>query len=172
MRKKSAYNPYRDITFRHTGFLLVVRSQHSHPPQPVGLDDIAGRDPLIVFDGECVLCSAQAQFVLRHDRARRFRLTTAQGELGQALYRRLGLPSEVYETMLLIEDGRALTHSDAALGVARGLGWPWRLAAMLRIVPRGWRDRLYRIVADNRYRWFGRRQVCWRPTADVADRVL
>ena len=141
-------------------------------PRDVALGDIAGRDPLIVFDGECVLCSTQAQFVLRHDHERRFRLTTAQGEIGRALYGRLGLPTDVYHTMLLIADGRALMHSDAVLAIAGGLGWPWRAAAILRLVPRALRDRLYRFVARNRYRWFGRHDVCWRPAPDVMDRIL
>ncbi|WP_315837977.1 DCC1-like thiol-disulfide oxidoreductase family protein [Bradyrhizobium prioriisuperbiae] len=153
------------------------------PLRPLGLaratqaprttfSDIAGHDPLIVFDGECVLCSTQAQFVLRHDHARRFRLTTAQGEVGRALYGRLGLPTDVYHTMLLISDDRALMHSDAVLAIAGGLGWPWRVATIARIVPRALRDRLYRFVARNRYRWFGRHDVCWRPAPDVMDRIL
>jgi salicylate hydroxylase len=74
--------------------------------------------------------------------------------------------------MLLIEDGRALMYSDAVLGIAHGLGWPWRAALLLKIVPRALRDRLYRFVADNRYRWFGRRDVCWRPSPDMMDRIL
>lgn len=153
------------------------------PLKPLGLaretqaprttfSDIAGRDPLIVFDGECVLCSTQAQFVLRHDHNRRFRLTTAQGEIGRALYGRLGLPTDVYHTMLLIEDDRTLMHSDAVLGIADGLGWPWRAATIVKLVPRALRDRLYRFVARNRYRWFGRHDVCWRPAPDVMDRIL
>lgn len=128
--------------------------------------------PLIVFDGDCVMCSSQAQFVMRNDRARRFNLTTAQGPLGQELYRRLGLPTEDFETMLLVENGRVLSHSDAAVGIAAGLGWPWRAALIARLVPRALRDRLYRVVARNRYRWFGRRETCWRPTPDIADRIL
>jgi salicylate hydroxylase len=160
----------------------MVSGLIGNPLRPLGLDDIAARDtrldniagdhPLIVFDGECVLCSAQAQFVLRHDRIRRFRLTTAQGAVGRALYQHLGLPTDVYHTMLLIDHGQARMQSDAVLGIADGLGWPWRAAALLKIIPRAWRDRLYRIVADNRYRWFGRHEACWRPTPDVMDRIL
>ncbi|TCR59332.1 DCC1-like thiol-disulfide oxidoreductase family protein [Bosea sp. BK604] len=128
--------------------------------------------PLIVFDGDCVMCSVQAQFVLRHDHARRFNLTTAQGVIGQELYRRLGLPTEDFQTMLLVENGRVLSHSDAVIGIATGLGWPWRAARIAKLVPRALRDRLYRLVARNRYRWFGKRETCWRPTPDVADRIL
>jgi len=128
--------------------------------------------PLIVFDGMCVLCSANAQFVLKHDRRRRFRLTTAQGALGTALYRRFGLPTDEYETMLVVEQGRLLTQSNAAIAIARGLGWPWRAAAAARIVPRPVRDALYRLAARNRYRLFGRRETCWAPSAADADRIL
>jgi predicted DCC family thiol-disulfide oxidoreductase YuxK len=129
--------------------------------------------PLIVFDGECVLCSANAAFVLRHDRHRRFRLTTAQGPLGAALYRHFGLASDRdYETFLVLVDGRLLTDSDAALAVVRGLGWPWRAAGALGRVPRAVRDPLYRLIARNRFRLFGRRDRCWVAPAGDRERVL
>jgi predicted DCC family thiol-disulfide oxidoreductase YuxK len=128
--------------------------------------------PLIVFDGQCVLCSGNAAFVLRHDRARRFRLTTAQSALGEALYRHFRLGVADYETMLLVEDGVLRTESDAIIGIARGLGRPFSLAATVAFTPRSMRDALYRIVARNRFRLFGRRQTCWVPTPEIADRIL
>ncbi len=131
-----------------------------------------GDKPLIVFDGLCVLCSANARFVLNHDRRAHFRLTTAQGPLGEALYRHYGLATGDYETMLLVDRGRLLTESDAAIAIARGLGWPWRAAAAARIVPRPLRDAVYRLVARNRYRWFGRRETCWVPGPGDSDRIL
>ncbi len=128
--------------------------------------------PLIVFDGLCVLCSANARFVLRRDKAARFRLTTAQGPLGQALYRHFGLSTTDYQTMLVIAAGRLHTESDAALRIAEGLGWPWRAAEAARLVPRPVRDALYRLVARNRFRLFGRRESCWLPSAAERKRVL
>ncbi len=124
--------------------------------------------PLIVFDGECVLCSVNARFVLGRDKRRVFRLTTAQGKLGQALYRHFGLAADEYETMLVLKEGKLLTESEAALAIAEGLGWPWRAAAIARMVSRPRRDRLYRLVARNRFRLFGRRTTCWAPAP--ADR--
>jgi predicted DCC family thiol-disulfide oxidoreductase YuxK len=132
----------------------------------------ADKHPLIVFDGECVLCSANTRFVLRFDREGCFRLTTAQGPLGQALYRHFGLFEPDYETMLVLQDGRLLTESDAALAIACGLGWPWRAAAASRLVPRPLRDACYRLVARNRFRLFGRRQSCFAPAAGERDRIL
>jgi predicted DCC family thiol-disulfide oxidoreductase YuxK len=128
--------------------------------------------PIILFDGHCVLCSANARFVLRHDRRRRFRLAAAQSEAGAALQRRFGLNRDSLETIAVIEDGRAITESDAVIAIAAGLGWPWRAAAAAKLVPRALRDSLYRWIARNRYRWFGRRESCWRPDPADADRML
>jgi predicted DCC family thiol-disulfide oxidoreductase YuxK len=128
--------------------------------------------PLIVFDGECVLCSVNAQFVLRHDRRRRFRLTTAQGALGQALYRHFGLATDDYQTMLVLAEGELLTESEAALAIAGGLGWPWRAAVAAQVVPQRLRDGLYRLIARNRFRLFGRRATCWAAAPADRDRIL
>ncbi|MFO1489463.1 MAG: DCC1-like thiol-disulfide oxidoreductase family protein [Kiritimatiellia bacterium] len=64
---------------------------------------------------------------------------------------------------MLIEDGRAFLESTAALRIARGLRFPWPLLSVLLIVPRVLRDPVYRWIARHRYRWFGRREECWRP---------
>ncbi|HEV2816195.1 MAG TPA: DCC1-like thiol-disulfide oxidoreductase family protein [Allosphingosinicella sp.] len=133
---------------------------------------MAGGGPIILFDGHCVLCSANARFVLRHDRARRFRLAAAQSEAGQRLQARFGINREALETIAVIEGERVRTESDAVIAIAAGLGWPWRAAAAARLVPRALRDPLYRWIARNRYRWFGRREACWRPDPADADRML
>lgn len=143
-------------------------SWRNDPGVPAFADD----RPLIVFDGECVMCSANARFVLRNDRRRRFRLTTAQSPLGASLYRHFGLRSDGEGTLLVLEGGRLLTDSDAVIAIPAGLGWPWRIAASLAIVPRPLRDRLYRGVARNRFRWFGRRESCWIPSPAESDRIL
>lgn len=128
--------------------------------------------PVVVFDSICPLCSANARFILRHDRRRRFRLASMQSEAGAAFYRRFGIDPADPETLILVEGDRARRDSDAVLAIWSGLGWPWRAAAAFRIVPAALRDPLYRWVARNRYRWFGRRQTCWLPGPELADRFL
>ncbi|MBA2933049.1 thiol-disulfide oxidoreductase DCC family protein [Sphingomonas sp. CGMCC 1.13654] len=128
--------------------------------------------PVILFDAQCVLCSANAQFVLRHDKARRFRLAAMQGEVGAALFRRHGIDPDNPDTIIVVEGVTALRDSDAVLAIYTGLGWPWRIAGALRLIPRWLRDPPYRWIARNRYRLFGRRDICWMPTADFADRLL
>ncbi len=128
--------------------------------------------PIIVFDALCVLCSANAQFVLRHDARERFRLASMQDRAGADLYRKFGIDPANPETMIVVEGKRALRDSDAILAIFAGLGWPWRALAALRLIPRPLRDPIYRWMARNRYRIFGRRETCWVPTPDQASRVL
>jgi predicted DCC family thiol-disulfide oxidoreductase YuxK len=128
--------------------------------------------PIIVFDAQCILCSANAQFVLKHDRGRRFRLASMQSKAGSALYRRFGIDPADPETMIVVDGSRALRNSDAVLAIYTGLGWPWKALGALRLVPRFVRDPVYLLVARNRYRIFGRRETCWVPSPDHADRIL
>lgn len=131
-----------------------------------------GRGPVIVFDALCPLCSRHAAFVLRKDRGPRFRLARMQDGAGAALYRRFGIDPADPETVIVVDGDRLLTGSDAVLAIWCGLGWPWRLAAILRFVPRALRDPLYRWVARHRYRLFGRRRTCWVPDARHIGRLL
>jgi predicted DCC family thiol-disulfide oxidoreductase YuxK len=128
--------------------------------------------PIIIFDGKCVLCSRWAQFVLDHDRARRFRLLAAQSPLGAALYRHYGLDPVSYETNVLLQDGRAWLKSEGTIRMFEGLGFPWSVLRIARVLPRAARDRLYNVVARNRLRWFGSRDVCFLPSPADAERFL
>ncbi len=128
--------------------------------------------PIILFDGVCVLCTANARFVLRHDRRGHFRLASVQSVAGRALCLRFGVDPDNPETMLVIEVDHAWRDSDAVLAIAEGLGWPWRALGVLRLVPRSLRDALYRRVARNRYRLFGRRETCWVPSPAQKERIL
>ena len=128
--------------------------------------------PIIVFDAECVLCSLNARFVLRHDRHGHFRLASMQGAVGAALYRRFGIDPADPEMLIVVTGDEALRDSTAILAIWSGLGWPWRALTILRLAPRALRDPLYRLVARNRYRLFGKRRTCWVPRPDQASRVL
>lgn len=128
--------------------------------------------PIIVFDGDCVFCSANAQFVLRHDRRHHFRLAAMQGEVGTALYERFGIDPKDPESMIVVTGDRVQRDSDGVLAIYSGLGWPWRAMAIFTLVPRAVRDPVYRWVARNRYRLFGRRETCFVPKPEHTRYVL
>lgn len=128
--------------------------------------------PIILFDALCVLCSVNAQFILKHDRGGYFRLASMQSEAGAALYRKFGIDPADPETMILVQGDRALRNSDAVLAIYVGLGWPWKAMRVFSIVPRPLRDGIYRLIARNRYRLFGQRDTCWLPASEYTDRLL
>ncbi|MCC8555665.1 thiol-disulfide oxidoreductase DCC family protein [Xanthomonas hortorum] len=126
----------------------------------------------IVFDGVCLLCNGWVKFLLRHDRRGRYRFAAMQGQAGRALLLQHGLDPDDPLSFLLVDASGAWTDSDAIVRVPAGLGGIWRLATVLRVVPSGVRDIGYRLIARNRYRWFGRTEHCMLPSPEQRARFL
>jgi predicted DCC family thiol-disulfide oxidoreductase YuxK len=154
----------------------VSRRLAESPPYSYRSDAQVPRFPddkgLIVFDGVCVLCTASARFVLKHDSGFAFRLTTVQSPLGQALFRHYGLDTTTFETNLVLVDGRAYGKLDSIAAVCGRIGGMWRLLSALRLLPRTFADWLYDRVAFNRYALFGRRDRCMIPPPEWRNRFL
>ena len=131
-----------------------------------------GRQPLIVFDGICILCSQFAGWVVRQDVNEIFRFSMAQSPLGQALYRHFELDPVTFETNLVIIDGRLYEKLDAMIAVCVALGGPWRMVRLLRPLPQWLKDWLYNRIARNRYRLFGKREACLIPDGKFAERMV
>jgi predicted DCC family thiol-disulfide oxidoreductase YuxK len=127
---------------------------------------------IVVFDAQCLLCSAWVQFLLRHDRRGVFRFASIQGATGRVLLAKEGLPVDGLQTLLLVDGARTWQHTAAILRVLHGLGWPWRLAWLAAVVPAFLRDPAYRWLARHRYRLFGRSPSCLRPSSEHAARFL
>ena len=127
---------------------------------------------IVVFDAQCLLCSRWVRFLLRFDRQAVFQFASIQGPTGQALLSQAGLRVDGLQTLLLVDGNRSWQHTGAILRVLDALGWPWRLAWLLWLVPAPVRDAAYRLVARNRYTIFGRSEACLMPPADYARRFL
>jgi predicted DCC family thiol-disulfide oxidoreductase YuxK len=127
---------------------------------------------IVVFDAHCLLCSGSVQFLLRHDRARRLQFATIQSQPGRQLLQQAGIDAIEPESFVLVDGERTWTETAAVMRVADALGWPWRIAWIAWLIPYPLRDAVYRWIARNRYRWFGRRDVCFLPDADDAERFI
>jgi predicted DCC family thiol-disulfide oxidoreductase YuxK len=130
-----------------------------------------GGPALILYDGDCVLCSGWFRFVAQRDTARRFLFTAIQSPYGRALAERYGIDPDNPQSNAVLIDGIVNLKSDSAIAAISALpGYGW--VRMFRAVPRVLRDPLYSLIARNRYRWFGRNETCWAGGSHYADRVI
>ena len=148
----------------------MTRGPYSYRDDPA-VPSFPDDRPLILFDGDCVLCSGSARFILRHDRAERFRLAPVQSPLGQALLAHYGVNPADPSTMPLIEAGQAHQRSDAVLRIVAGLPAPISAGSVLRRLPLAWRDAVYLWVARRRRRLTGS-TWCAIPDKALAGRIL
>ena len=128
--------------------------------------------PVLLFDGVCNLCNGAVQFVIKNDKKQEFRFAALQSEAGKALLQEYGLPADALDTFVVIKNGKSLTRSTAALEVAKTIGGIWSLAYVFIIIPKFVRDAIYNWVAQNRYRWFGKKESCMIPTPELRSRFL
>ncbi|HEX6903661.1 MAG TPA: thiol-disulfide oxidoreductase DCC family protein [Thermoanaerobaculia bacterium] len=128
--------------------------------------------PIVLFDGVCNLCNGSVQFILRRDPAGKFRFASLQSDLGQRLLNERGLDPKALDSVVVIDGDRCYRESDAALRVARDLKGAWKALTVFRLIPRPVRDWLYRLIARNRYSWFGKTETCWLPTPELRGRFL
>lgn len=129
-------------------------------------------DNLILFDGVCNLCSASVQFIIERDKKGVFTFASLQSDIGKRYLSQAGLPDEELNTFLLVEKGKIYTQSDAALRIVRCFGWQWKWLYGFTIAPRFIRNGVYNFIAQNRYRWFGKKAACWLPTPELKSRFI
>ena len=128
--------------------------------------------PVLLFDGVCNFCNAGINYIIRQDKKKLYRFATLQSEAGQQLLQQYQLPTKQFDSFVLIENAKAYTKSTAGLRVYRSLPWYWKWTQAFWIFPRFIRDAVYDFIAKNRYKWFGRKEECMVPTADVQSRFL
>ena len=131
----------------------------------------------MLYDGVCGLCSRLLQFLLTHDHRAVFTFASLQSATGRALVERCGgNPDELTSFYVLANyrtgHARMISRSSAALFVAGELGWPWKLVGMMRVLPTAILDRVYDVVAQSRYRVFGRSEQCLTPRPEFRSRFV
>ncbi len=132
-------------------------------------DDTASH-PVVLYDGVCKLCNGSVNFILRRDRKERLKLAPLQSDYGQAVLKKYGKNSDPMDSIMLLEGDRLTAKSTAILRISKYLDRAWPLCMIFLIIPRFLRDFIYDIVANNRYRWFGKYDTCRLPDPEFEDR--
>ncbi|HSZ84709.1 MAG TPA: thiol-disulfide oxidoreductase DCC family protein [Puia sp.] len=127
---------------------------------------------IVLFDGVCNLCSRGIQFIIKHDKKNQFLFSSLQGKTGQGYLKQFNLPVNDINSFILIESNKLFTRSTAALRILKYLGNGWQLFYAFIIFPKFMRDGVYKLIAKNRYKWFGKKEACWIPTPELQSKFL
>jgi len=127
---------------------------------------------IVIFDGVCNLCESSLVFIIKRDKSEKFKFVSAQSKTGIALQNRFSKCALGEETIILLKDERLYTRSDAVIEILKELDGAWKLLSIIKVLPKSLRDWIYQKVAHNRYRWFGRKDRCMRPSKGVSSRFL
>lgn len=126
---------------------------------------------VILFDGECNFCDHSVQFIIKRDKKALYYFASIQSDTGEEILRKYRVPDDI-DSFILVDGRKCFFKSSAALRVCKNLKGGWKLLYCLLIVPKPLRDYFYCVVAKNRYKWFGKKDSCMLPSADIRKRFL
>jgi predicted DCC family thiol-disulfide oxidoreductase YuxK len=126
---------------------------------------------VVLFDGVCNFCNRMVNFAIRHDKKGKLKFAALQSKAGQQFRQQYNIAPSI-DSVIVIDEGKVFTHSNAALRIARYLDFPARMLYILSLFPSFIRQPIYKWVARNRYKWFGRKESCMIPGPDIKARFL
>ncbi len=135
-----------------------------HQPDPA--------DSILLFDGICNLCSGFVQFVLKYEKSPVIRFASLQSPIGESIIKKHKITRNGLESIVFIENDKAYEKSEAVLKISRYLKFPWSSFVASGIIPLFIRNWVYDMVAANRYRIFGKQEVCWVPDPKWKNRFI
>jgi len=137
------------------------------------LQDLPKGKKIILFDGVCNLCDTSIQYVIKKDKKDTFRFVAIQSDLGQRIIKHIGINSLHIDSVILYEPGIAYYYKSSALiEITKELSGFFSWASVFRILPITIRDYIYDYVAKNRYKWYGKKDSCLMPSAELQDKFL
>ena len=127
---------------------------------------------IVLFDGVCNLCNGLVLFIIKRDRARKFKFASLQSETGQQRLKEFNRAKNEFESFVLIQGDQYFLKSTGVLKMLKELGGFWKLFYVFILIPRPLRDFLYDTIAKSRYKIFGKRNACMIPTPELKERFI
>ena len=128
-------------------------------------------NPIVLFDGVCNYCNAMVNFAIRNDKKAILKFAPLQSLAGKHLKEEYKIAPDI-DSVILIDQDKVYTYSDAAIRIAKYLRWPAKAFYGFILIPKFIRQPFYKWIAGNRYKWFGKKEECMVPTPDVKARFL
>jgi len=128
---------------------------------------------IVLFDGVCNLCESTVRFIIRRDRAANFRFCPLQSDVAKMLLKKHDFSDDALDSVLLLSNGVVHRKSRAALRIARKLDGAWPVFFYLfHWLPALVADPVYDFIGNRRYKWFGMKNACWIPDAELQQRFI
>lgn len=128
---------------------------------------------IVLFDGECNLCDWSVQLLLKNDPRDTFRFASLQSDIGREIQQQGDIDTSNMNSIIVIDNSIGYkTKSNAVFSLTRSMGGLWALLNIFWIIPRFIRDAVYMWIANNRYRWFGKKNTCMIMTNDIKHKFL
>ena len=128
---------------------------------------------IIMFDGVCNLCNGLILFLIPRDLNERFLYASLQSKTAKEILKeKANLDPEKLDSVVVLTDGKVFTKSQAVLEIFKKMEYPWKFLVVGKILPTWFADRVYDFVGKNRYKWFGKKDQCMIPTAEILDKFL
>ncbi len=125
-----------------------------------------------MFDGICNFCNDSVNFIIKRDADAVFKFTPLQSDITKEILSSFRMNTVDFDSIVLYEDGKIYVRSTAALRIVKRMNGFWKLLYVFIIVPPFIRDIVYNLVAKNRYQWFGKKDQCMIPSAEIKNRFL
>lgn len=129
-------------------------------------------EKIILFDGVCNLCNSSVNFIIDHDKNDVFKFASLQSDAGQELLKKFDLSTKDFDSIIFVDNGKFYTKSSAVLRIVKDFPGLWKLLYASIIIPPFIRNFIYEIIANNRYKWFGKKDSCRIPTPELKSKFL
>lgn len=144
---------------------------------PENKDKILKGKTLVLYDGVCGLCNGFVKFLLHKDKEGQLLYASLQSEFAATLTKEKNIDSRNLQTVFVITnyslpEETIRDSSDAAIEALTALGGLYVFLKWCRIFPKSWRDAIYNLIAQNRYKIFGKKESCMLPDPAQAARFV
>ncbi|MGD9899464.1 MAG: thiol-disulfide oxidoreductase DCC family protein [Calditrichaceae bacterium] len=127
---------------------------------------------IVLYDGICKFCNGSVRFIIKRDSARKFSFAHLDSDKAKEILKLSGIRENYAHSIVLFREGSAYLRSSAALRIVKELDGLWPVLYVFILIPGTIRDWIYDLIANHRYRWFGKYESCPVPDTGELDRFL
>lgn len=129
------------------------------------------KQPIVIFDGVCNFCNQSVNLIIKNNKNKNINFAPLQSNAAKQLLTHFNMPTNYNNSIIFIENNTLYTKSAAVFKIIKHLGL-LKYMRIFSILPTSLNNYLYDIIAENRYKWFGKADSCMIPTPELKARFL